>query len=214
MLIGEHFALPNRVSENHAYDDRHTGATSSFSAHQYLINSRFHVSDGQNHRLLHRVVVPTSRGLATGPNHGAANHADINARTQTIVDDDTDNQPNDGRSASRTLNAAMTLIDCVVSGDLRRCESFLRNGHSPESRDDLERSALFLAALKGHRKVCELLILFGANVRGRSVNDASPLHAAAESGSVDCADLLVKRWVYSGARTGFNLHEFPTNLGI
>ena len=77
--------------------------------------------------------------------------------------------------------------------DIIRCEQLLKEGYSVEAKDLWNRRVLYWSALRGSRPICELLIVFGAEVDGVSENGAIALHGAAQKGSVDVADVLVKR---------------------
>ena len=71
----------------------------------------------------------------------------------------------------------------VEDGDRPELHAFDKNGFTP----------LFLAVVKGHGEVVEILSSRGANVNCRDVRGDSPLHYAAMSGNQELISLLLAR---------------------
>lgn len=72
------------------------------------------------------------------------------------------------------------------------------NGGGVDAKNHAGQTPLFLAAQRGHYKVCELLLDHGAYVDHGDLSGRRPLHAAAGNGHVKTAMLLRKRGAVAG----------------
>jgi serine/threonine protein kinase len=96
-----------------------------------------------------------------------------------------DVNPIRSRMTSEFLNAAW-------NGDKRTMEDLLDQGVNVNARDSMGRTALMLAASKGHGGAAKFLIKRGANVNARDINGKTALIRAIEGGHDDTAKALQK----------------------
>lgn len=77
--------------------------------------------------------------------------------------------------------------------DLDRVEILIRNGVSANAEDSAGYTPLHYAARNAHHRVCEVLLLHGADVNARTrCGRATALHRAATQGHVDVVQLLLR----------------------
>jgi cytohesin len=95
----------------------------------------------------------------------------------------------------------------VVTGDIQAIEDLLAKGADVNARDEDGYTALFIAALRGHKEVVELLLAKGADINARLDVDArgaggwTSLHAAARHDRKSVAQLLIAKGADVNAKT-------------
>ena len=62
-----------------------------------------------------------------------------------------------------------------------------------DAKDDSGKTALHLACSKGHRKVCEMLMNFGADIKAVTADKMTPLHSAILNGHSEIGTMILKR---------------------
>jgi len=82
------------------------------------------------------------------------------------------------------------LIQAVSSGNVKKLDNLLRQGISPNVRDDQQRSALNWAAVQGHIAIVRMLLLHGANPDKTTPEGWTPLKLAERKGHTAVAYLL------------------------
>ena len=70
------------------------------------------------------------------------------------------------------------LLDAVKAGDLGRVKALLTEGVDVQARDENGRTALHMAAYRGHSEVADLLVAQGADVNATSDKGETPLHCS------------------------------------
>jgi ankyrin repeat protein len=92
---------------------------------------------------------------------------------------------------SHPVNVAI-LFDAVTSGKPTTCRSLLASGNiDVNARNRSGWSALHMAAMMGHKKMCETLLDCGADVNATNENGETALHLAANGNAVDVCGLLL-----------------------
>ena len=86
-----------------------------------------------------------------------------------------------------------SLLEAVAVGDLNVVRTTLARGASPDTRDELGRTPLMLAADRGDRDVAEALLDHGAAIDARTLSGDTALMVAASRGRVDVVRLLLER---------------------
>jgi hypothetical protein len=86
-----------------------------------------------------------------------------------------------------------SLLEAVGVGNLDVVRTILARGASPDTRDELGRTALMLAADRGDRGVAEALLDDGAAMDARTPSGDTALMVAASRGRVDVVRLLLER---------------------
>ncbi|XP_022911327.1 ankyrin repeat domain-containing protein 54-like [Onthophagus taurus] len=84
----------------------------------------------------------------------------------------------------------LNLIAAVSLNDIERVKRLLDIGVSPDSTDNLKRSALHIAVTKGYKHLVELLLSSGANPNIRDSIQNTPLHLAACTVNLPIIQLL------------------------
>ena len=62
-----------------------------------------------------------------------------------------------------------------------------------DAKDNSGKTALHFACSEGHRKVCQILLNFGADVKAISADKTTPLHSAILNGHSEVARVILKR---------------------
>lgn len=70
------------------------------------------------------------------------------------------------------------LLDAVKAGDLDLVRALLVEGADVQARDDNGRTALHMAAYRGHSEVADFLVAKGADVNATSDKGETPLHCS------------------------------------
>jgi uncharacterized protein len=81
------------------------------------------------------------------------------------------------------------LHQAVVHGDANAVQNLLQEGAKVDATDKRDRTALVLAAERGHTTIMELLLKAGAHIHGRK--QRIPLHEAALHGQVESMRKLI-----------------------
>lgn len=98
----------------------------------------------------------------------------------------------DNGASPRLRGPFQNPLSVAVSNDKTPCVELLhRYRVSPNTRDALGRTPLYVAAKNGSRDLMKLLLDNGAGIQ-LGYNEKSPLHAAAISSSLPCAILLLE----------------------
>jgi ankyrin repeat protein len=93
------------------------------------------------------------------------------------------------------------IDDAAASGDLAKVKVLLKdNANLVFSKDEIGRTPLHAAAVRGRKDVAELLLANKADVNAKDSNGSTPLHAAAFKGYEDVAKLLLAHGADVGAR--------------
>ena len=82
-----------------------------------------------------------------------------------------------------------TIFESVTDGSLQDTEQFILNGTNPNSRDEMGRSPLYLAAMNIDEPMIRLLLKHGASPYQADAAGSLPIHAAARR-SFETASLL------------------------
>src|SRR5262245_21817443 len=96
-----------------------------------------------------------------------------------------------GFAATRAV-AGDPMFDAVAAGDRAALEQILANGGNDDSRTRDQATPLISAALSDQPAIEELLLRKGADVMARNSGGFTALHAAAYSGSLPIAKLLLE----------------------
>ena len=62
-----------------------------------------------------------------------------------------------------------------------------------DAKDNSGKTALHFACSEGHRKVCKILLNFGADIKAISADKTTPLHSAIFNGHSGVAMMILKR---------------------
>ena len=90
------------------------------------------------------------------------------------------------------------MCEAAKADEVMALKDLLRRGGSADSADQHDQTALYWAAVKGHREVVQVLLDAGATIDRASPQGMTPLMEAAKNGKPDVtAGLLV-----NGASTG------------
>ncbi len=104
------------------------------------------------------------------------------------------------RNALRESGIVVTdesYAQCVVDGDIKAVENFLRAGFSPDNKDDRDVPIISLAIQNRHTSIVELLLAHGADVNASSdARKNTPLIEAAAR----CEVSIMARLLAEGAR--------------
>lgn len=84
------------------------------------------------------------------------------------------------------------VINAAKNGYKKKLDTLLADGHSVDTRDEKQATALFWGACRGHSGICGSLISAGADINARVTWGATPLHAAADTGHTECIKILLK----------------------
>lgn len=105
-----------------------------------------------------------------------------------------------------------SLHDTVATGDLDRVRELLaRNPKALESRDKMQKTAVYFAITYDRAEVLKLLIEEGADVNVRDKTGLTPLHVATFLSRPACADVLIKAGAEIGAMDDFG--DTPLHSG-
>ena len=100
-------------------------------------------------------------------------------------------------SASRAFkkeNARLTLLDMVRDGDIRGLKRLLgKDGINLEETNDMDETALILAAMAGDLEALQLLIDAGALIDATSSLNTTALMAAAQNGDLRAMQYLLSK---------------------
>jgi ankyrin repeat protein len=95
--------------------------------------------------------------------------------------------------AATPVAAGDALFDAVAKGDKAAVEQALASGAAVESRAPDQATLLIIAALDNQPAIAEFLVGTGADVMARNAGGFTALHAAAFSGSLPIAKLLLAK---------------------
>ena len=82
------------------------------------------------------------------------------------------------------------LHHAATKGHTRYLEALIREGQSPNSRNQYGNTLLHLASLNGHEDTIETLIEYGADLFARNKFGNTLMHNAALNGHVETLELL------------------------
>jgi ankyrin repeat protein len=85
-----------------------------------------------------------------------------------------------------------SIVSAAAYCDVRICELLIKAGADLRARNELERTALHVAALEGHPDVCRRLLAAGAEVDARDKNGETPLFLAVCKECEEVFDLLLE----------------------
>jgi len=72
------------------------------------------------------------------------------------------------------------FLDAVQRGDIETVSSLLNNISDINIKDNKGRTAIHLSAIKGYKKLTELLISNGADINPKDMSGWTPLHLAVD----------------------------------
>jgi len=92
----------------------------------------------------------------------------------------------------RLLNKMWIEFTAAYTGDLAAVQACLEQGVDVNARDQWGRTALYLAAEKGHKEDVELLLEHGADVNAKDTRNRTALLYPAEKGHKEVVELLLE----------------------
>jgi len=99
----------------------------------------------------------------------------------------------------------LELLEAAGAGDMEKVRDLLSMNTNPSTKDDQERTPLYLAAAQGHGAVAAHLIDHGADIdSGDGTGTGTALHIAAERQNEEMVLLLLKKGAHVNCRNHYN----------
>jgi len=124
-----------------------------------------------------------------------------------VEDDEEDHEPDPNDPAQRAHDRMkqdhLTLLNNAAKGYKYKVMSLARIPHiNLNYKDKFGRSALYLAAERGHPNVVSVLIGHRVKIMNENADGWTPLHAATFHGQIKCMDVLLEAQASINARDG------------